>query len=615
MQLFITFFLVLFCTTTGFATEEKYASPLSIIAANNGKTLYVGQATGQKVSFFDTVGVKVTETVTLSEKLTGMTITPDGKNLYVTGGDFDGKVFVIDTTTAKLTDTIIAGHYPTAPVLSVDGKILYICRQFEDKVVAFDVASKKIIAEIPVTREPVASVLTPDGKKLYVANALPGGRVDGDFAASVVSVIDTNDNKTVKTIILPNGSINLKGIAASQNGEYIYVTHVLARYQIPTTQLERGWMNTNAVTIIETVDNKTLTTVLLDEIDLGAANPWGIACTADDKYICIAHAGTHEISVIDRNGMHEKIDNISKGQKVSDVSSSLQDIPNDLSFLVGLRRRITLPGNGPRNLAVIGTKVYICEYFTDSIAVVDIAPEVRTDAISLPLGPAVEVNNVLKGEMLFNDATICFQNWQSCATCHLDNARTDAVNWDLLNDGIGNPKNTKSLLLSHKSPPSMATGVRKNAEEGVRAGLKFILFSVRPESDAIAIDEYLKTLKPLPSPYLVKDWLTGKLKLSMAAKKGEKIFKDSGCSSCHSGELFTDLKSYDVGIGKARDAKTEFDTPTLVEIWRTAPYLNDGRAANIKEVLTIFNTDDKHGKTSDLNEKQIDELSAYILSL
>ena len=76
----------------------------------------------------------------------------------------------------------------------------------------------------------------------------------------------------------------------------------------------------------------------------------------------------------------------------------------------------------------------------------------------------------------------------------------------------------------------------------------------------------------------------------------------------------TDLKKYDVGTGKDREEGIEFDTPTLVEAWRTAPYLYDGRAATIKEVLTTYNSDDKHGKTSNLTEKQINDLAEFVLS-
>jgi len=120
--------------------------------------------------------------------------------------------------------------------------------------------------------------------------------------------------------------------------------------------------------------------------------------------------------------------------------------------------------------------------------------------------------------LLFNDARICFQNWQSCASCHPD-GRADGLNWDLLNDGTGNPKQTKSLLFSHKTPPSMITGIRSNAETAVRAGLRHILFSEQPEETAAAMDTYLRSLKPVPSPYLRNG------KLSEAAKRGKKLLK------------------------------------------------------------------------------------------
>ena len=604
-----------------FADDEKYISPLSVVSSADGKMLYVAEATGERISFVDASTEKVVKTVPVSGLVSGIAISPSGEKLYVTGGVYDGIVTVIDVKTAKVIDTIKVGHSPIAPVLSPDGKVLYICRRFHDTILSIDLSTKKTIAEVAVIREPVAANITSDGKKLLVANFLPAGRVDGDFAAATVSIIDTASNKVTNTVTFANGSIDLRGLTISPDGKYAYVSHILARYQLPTTQLERGWMNTNAMTIIDVAANKQLTTVLLDDVDLGAASPWGLACSDDGKYICVAHSGTHEISVIDRIGMHAKIDKVAGGEKVSDVSAKLEDIPNDLSFLVGLRRRIKLTGNGPRNLTIIGTKVYVAEYFSDSLGIVDIDPAVRPVAKSIELGPNAKISAARKGETLFHDASLCFQKWQSCSTCHPSDARPDALNWDLLNDGMGNPKNTKSLLLSHQTPPSMMLGVRASAEVGVRAGIRFIQFAVRPETDSIAIDEYLKSLKPMPSPKLVRNPITKKLTLSKAAENGKKLFEKADCTICHSGPLMTDMSSYNIGTGiqrlegDDREPENTFDTPTLVEVWRTAPYLHDGRAATIKDVLTEFNKKDMHGKTSDLTEKQIEELVEYILSL
>ena len=51
------------------------------------------------------------------------------------------------------------------------------------------------------------------------------------------------------------------------------------------------------------------------------------------------------------------------------------------------------------------------------------------------------------------------------------------------------------------------------------------------------------------------------------------------------------------------------------EIWRTAPYMHDGSAATLKEVLTSANPNDRHGKTSHLSTAQLDDLVAYLKSL
>jgi cytochrome c peroxidase len=218
---------------------------------------------------------------------------------------------------------------------------------------------------------------------------------------------------------------------------------------------------------------------------------------------------------------------------------------------------------------------------------------------------------VRRGEMLFNDATLCFQGWQSCASCHSHDGRVDGLNWDLLNDGIGNPKNNKSLLLSFQTPPAMSLGVRETPEQAVRAGIRHILFAVQPDAVAVALDAYIQSLQPMPSPHLEHG------RPSAAAQRGRKLFRDHrvGCADCHPSGLFTDLNIYEVGTGGLPGGSSGFDTPTLVELWRTAPYLHDGSAATVRDVLTRRNPNDQHGRTSHLTEEQLDDLTAYLLSL
>lgn len=55
--------------------------------------------------------------------------------------------------------------------------------------------------------------------------------------------------------------------------------------------------------------------------------------------------------------------------------------------------------------------------------------------------------------------------------------------------------------------------------------------------------------------------------------------------------------------------------PSLVEVWRTAPYLHDGRAKTIREAITTCNPGDLRGKTSSLNNRELEDLINYVQSL
>ena len=69
------------------------------------------------------------------------------------------------------------------------------------------------------------------------------------------------------------------------------------------------------------------------------------------------------------------------------------------------------------------------------------------------------------------------------------------------------------------------------------------------------------------------------------------------------------------GTGIKREKGKKFDTPTLAEVWRTGPYLNDGRAVTIQEIFKKYNTGDMHGTTTGMTEKEPDDLAEYVLSL
>jgi YVTN family beta-propeller protein len=597
----LIFCLLIPLVLLGTARAQTYLSPCDIDLSPDKGTLHITAATGNQILEFDLSTRTVSGRIALPAEPTGLVQSADGKRLYVTGGGPDGRVWNIQE--GQIVGEIETGHTPMAPLLAPDAQTLYVCNRFDNDVSFINLETGETFARVPVLREPVAADLTPDGKTLFVANLIPDGPADAEYVASKISAIDTRTHETV-TIPLVNGAEGVRGLKISPDGKTVFATHLMARYLVPTTQLERGWISTDALSVIRVKDKQLLYTVLLDDVDQGFANPWAIDFADDGNTLVVSSAGNHEISLIDLPAMMQKI----AAEAQEPRSAAYLDAHNNLSFLSGLRERIKLEGNGPRALTTDGEFIYIAHYYSDALEVVRVFKDGRLRSGTFPLSPAQPLTPERQGEIYFNDASLCFQNWLSCATCHPD-ARTDGLNWDLLNDGMGNPKNAKSMLLTHETPRAMWLGVRADAETGVRAGLKHIQFTVRPEEDAQAIDAYLKSLTPVSSPYRVDG------KLTPSARRGQLLFESLSCATCHPAPLYTDLQLYDVGTTKGQDTGKPVDVPSLIEAWRTAPYLHDGRAATIHDLLRTQGHAGILKETKKLSEEEINDLAEYVLSL
>jgi len=600
---------VLFVMAT--AQAEDYLGPSAVLGSSDGKTLFVAYADAQQIAWLELPGGKVVRRIDVPAEPTGLTLSPDETQLIVTCAAPRSTVLVLDAVSGEVVTTMNAGHTAMSPVVGPEGKRLYVCNRFDNDVSVIDLATGQQTARVGVDREPVAAALMPDGKTLFVANHLPNTRTDVLFPGSISPVVTAIDTQTFETvgIELPVGCNGMRDLCLSPDGKVAYVTHLVASFERIPTQVDMGWANVNALSIIDTQQKKLISTVGLDELYMGTGNPWGVTCTADGKWVCVCHAGSHELSIVDASTLLGTLPHVY-------VSPVVGSVPEGSSRSAGLWRRVKLPGKGPRGLAVAGSKVYVAQYFSDALAVVDIvAPGATTEDQDEPvgtiaLGPEPVLTVRRQGELLFNDASICFQHWQSCASCHPD-ARSDALNWDLLNDGASNPKNTKSMLLAHRTPPSMAEGVRPTAEAAVRAGIEHILFTSRPEEDAAAIDEYLRSLRPIPSPKLVDG------RLSPAAGRGKILFEGDrgGCHRCHPAPLYTDLLTHDVGSKSPYGFTDRFDTPTLIEVWRTAPYLHDGRYVTIGALMTEGKHGLGHTRVKNLSQTDIDDLIEFVLSL
>lgn len=582
----------------------RWLGPAALAISPDGKILYVAGADARQVLWVHTAYGVVVRRVEVPVPPAGLALTPEGSRLIVVCSAPQSVIEVRAADSGQLLHTLAAGHTATAPVVSPDGNRLYVCNRFQNDVSVIDLKARKEIARVPVVREPVAAAITSEGQTLVVANHLPLARTDDPYGGEVCAAVTIIDTRSLRAehVALPHGSNGLRGIRIAPDGRHAVVTHLLSNFQKVPFRVDMGWINTNVVSILDVPGRRLVSTIGMDEQDLGAANPWDIVWSADGRTVWVSLSGTHELCTLSSEEFFS-----SDARRTMSPMMGVWPIYPTLG--TSMWRRIALPGNGPRAMVAAGSRVYVAEYFSDTVAVVDQAGTEAGRVSTIRLGPPPQLTPQRRGEMLFHDATLCYQHWQSCASCHPE-GRADGLNWDLMNDGVGNPKNTKSLVWSHRTPPAMAEGVRMSAEEAVRSGIRHILFAERPEEEAATMDAYLKALEPVPSPRLVNG------QLSRAAQRGRRLFYSGrlGCASCHPTPLYTDLRPHNVGSRGLADANDGFDTPTLVELWRTAPYLHDGRYLTLHELFR----EGKHGlhrPDQHLTDQELDDLVEFLLSL
>jgi hypothetical protein len=392
--------------------------------------------------------------------------------------------------------------------------------------------------------------------------------------------------------------------------------------------LDRGWVNTYALSILHVGEGQRVATLLLDDLTQGAANPFAVVCSPDRSRLWISHAGTHEVSLVDIGKVHgllsgevpDELAAVKDGiqpniwVRIQQDASLIDWLENDLTALrvANAIRRVPSGGNGPRGLALARAagELFVANYYEGSVAVLDAADGKLLGTIPLAERPRPP-EGARRGELLFHDADLAFQRWHSCASCHPNQGRVDGLSWDFLRDGMGNGKDTISLVFVDQTSPLNRRATRQSARECARSSVEAGHMIVPSERDVDDLHAYLKSLRPEPSPLLGADG-----SLTPAARRGKLVFEGKAdCAGCHPPPYFTDCQSHNVGILSPTEPDGLYDTPALTETYRTAPYLHDGRARTIRDVLTIHNEKDEHGITSELTEQEINDLETYILSL
>jgi cytochrome c peroxidase len=188
----------------------------------------------------------------------------------------------------------------------------------------------------------------------------------------------------------------------------------------------------------------------------------------------------------------------------------------------------------------------------------------------------------------------------ACASCHPE-AREDGLTWDFAEFGKRRTQNLSGNILERA--PYHWTGDMSSLPV-----LMDDVFAVRmaggvlTERQKRSLGPWLDKLQP-PAASAIAD-------LS-AIDRGKEIFSsaETGCVSCHNGDLLSNKTLVDVGTGG------KFKVPSLVGVGARAPFMHDGCAKTMMDRFTVCGNSPLHGATQQLSQAELGDLVAYLESL
>ena len=552
-------------------------------------------------------------------------ITPDGTTVFVVNPD-SGSVSAIDTASKNTLDELIVGRDPRMLTVRPDGQRLYVTSQASATLTILETHPFSVLTKLRVGPEPYGVVADPNGHFVYVAAS----------GADRIDIVDTELAQVVDTIPVP---ARPKGLALSDDGTRLYVTHFLSG-TVSVIDLESR--SVGAVITTGPESNITQRIVLhptnnrayLPHIRSNVSNPHPLFDTTLFPVVSVLDLATDqhlfterlELSVVDRPvNLPFDLAFSSDGQRLHIVYLGSGDLS-----VIDLENRQVLAhievGDGPRGIVLTpdDRTAYVANSLSDDVSVVDLGTFEEVKRIPVATGPLSP--ELKRGKLLFissRSTQVSRDQWMSCESCHADGEQ-DGRTW-LFPDGPRNTTNLRGLAHTHPLHWSADRDEVQDFEFTIRelqAGTG-LLEDPHPElglpntgrsADLDALAAFVESLQPKPSPFRQADGT-----LTSEAERGQAIFHraDVGCADCHVPPLFTDLQVHDIGTGHGPGELLGpgFDTPSLRGVWHTAPYLHDGRASTLQEVLITHNPTDQHGQTAHLSEAEVHDLVAFLLSL
>ena len=617
-------FFVAVCTSRPVRAEEHrgsiedvdYASPLEVLLSPDGARLYVLCQQSEEVRVLDASSYAVIKSISVGRVPRGISLSPDGSRLFVTNS-WDDTLSVIDAKALAVVATWPVGAEPSSVVEDPAGKRLFVANRISNDVAVVDaqtgVEEKRLLAG----RGSSYLTLSPDGARLYAThvypNTLPRRSGLESFEnrmppESEITVIDVARAVVVDRIPL-HAIAGVFHVAFSADGRLGVAAEYHPKNLIPLAHLEHGGAFTYSLELFGADVGKAPVEVPLDELERYASQPFGVAIVPDKSRIYVTIGGSEIVTVVDVPRLMRFI-HAHAGPYTQGLSASTNYVVTRIP--VGLNPRgLTLTRDGRR--------LFVANRLDDTISVIDTRTNRVASTITLA-GPKT-ITALRHGEQTFYTARYSFQGQIGCSSCHIDST-FDGLQWNLEPDGFGRSTVDNKLLEGVKdTEPYKWTGTNPNipTECGPRTE-KYFWRSENYDNLTLAdLATYIRSLPPRPNR-----WRLANGEQTPAQERGQAIFERSvdkfkkpipeynRCSYCHSGPKGTNQKIFDVGTRKPNDNTGLLKSAPLTNIALTAPFLHDGSARSLEEIWTVYNPEDKHGRTNDLTKDELNDLIEYL---
>jgi len=589
--------------------RPHHDAPAGLVVSPNGLKIYIALDDRDEVAEADTASRQILRRVTVPGRPFGLALDTAGKNLFVTCRDGD-RLAVLDTKTLQETGSIAVGMAPVAVAFcrTAAGDRLVVANSMSDDISVLSVSPLQELGRPSAGREPFAVAVTSDGTRAFVANRMVRLVSVKTIPASEITEINPMTARTVHREALDSAHLS-EGISAVPARSWMLTPLVKVRNLVPITQVANGWVMSSGLAVTDTKTGDVIQ-MPLDEANNYFADPSGIAVDPSGQRAFVASGGGDVVTVVDLDRLAawlEKADSAARQEAIYDMSLS----PEYVTARIPTERN-------PKQLALSpdGGTLFVAERLQDSILAVD----TKSLAVQgrIVLGDGGLNDPIRRGERVFTRAAYTFQHQFSCRSCHPD-GHVDGLSYDFDTTGIGdNLLDNRSLMGVAGTEPFKWNG--RNPSLEVQCGPRFAKVLMRtdpiPQKELVDLTTFIKSLPPQRVMARSAD---GKLTPSQARGKaiffatstptGKEIPHERRCATCHRPPLYSARLSFDVGTGGT------FDTPHLLGVADTAPYLHDGRALSLEEIWTTYNTNDLHGVTSYMNKIQLNDLVDYLKTL